>query len=334
MKGAVLLEFLDQLPTGPNNPLVFVIDAFDECGDDGSRPALLKLLTSAAASTLWLKIIITSRPEDDIQRVFDGLTRSSYRQYDLAIDQQASHDLRMFAQSEFGRVARKRGFSLPWPENSLLDKLISRADGLFIFIKTLALALPRFPDPTGFLKAASKEVGDRLETLYGLYSNILKSRIEHSHAEFQRVIGVLLTAAPYRALCEETIAELAGGGPDLVKMWMKNLSSLLYQNQGTNGGSRVRHLLSSEFLVSGYFPPNYQINIGDANVGLGAACVKTMVSQLRFNICGLEDSLLSNVDVDDLTSGISANVYDSLQYRYLYFCNHICFTHVKKTSRS
>jgi len=51
MKGALFLEFLDQLPTGPNNPLVFVIDAFDECGDDGSRPALLKLLTSAAAST-------------------------------------------------------------------------------------------------------------------------------------------------------------------------------------------------------------------------------------------------------------------------------------------
>jgi len=333
MKGALFLEFLDKLPTGPNNPLVFVIDAFDECGDDGSRPALLKLLTSAAASTSWLKIIITSRPEDDIQRVFDGLTRSSYLRYDLAKDQEASHDLRRLAQSEFGLVAQQWEFSPPWPEASLMDRLISRANGLFIFIKTLALALQHCPDPTGFLEAASEEVGDGLKPLYGLYSNILNSRIEHSNAEFQRVIGVLLTAAPYRALCEETIAELARVGPNLVKKWVKDLSSLLYRDEGTNGGIRVRHLSISEFLVSGDCPHNYQINIGDANVKLGMTCLKTLVSRLRFNICGLEDSRLANADVKDLPSRIRENISDSLQYSSLYWSNHLCFTPDKNDGR-
>jgi len=333
MEGALFLGFLDKLPPGPYNPLVFVIDAFDECGDDRSRPALLRLLTSAAASTLWLKIIITSRPEDDIQRVFDRLTHSSYRQYDLAKDQEASRDLRAFAQNEFDLVAQKWGFSSPWPAKSLLDKLISRANGLFIFIKTLALHLQRSPDPTGFLEAASEEVGSRLETLYGLYSNILKSRIEHSNAEFQRVIGVLLTAAPYRALCEETIAELARVGPNLVKMWVKDLGSLLYRDEGTNGGIRVRHLSIQEFLVSGDCPNNYQINIGDANVKLGMTCLKTMVSQLRFNICGLEDSRLANADVKDLPSRIRENISDSLQYSSLYWSNHLCFTPDKNDRR-
>ena len=326
MEGSLLFEFLDKLPHDPKNKyLVFVIDAFDECGNDRNRPALLRLLTSAAASASWLKIIITSRPEDDIQRVFDGLTRSSYRRYDLANDQEASHDLRRFAQSEFSLVAQKYEFSPPWPEESLLDKLISRADGLFIFIKTLALALQRSRDPTCLLEAASENVGDGLKTLYGLYSNILKSRIEPGDAEFQRVIGVILTAAPYRALCEETIAELAGVGPNLVKMWVKDLSSLLYRYEGTNRGIRVRHLSISEFLVSDDYPHHYQINIGDANVELGIACLKKMVSRLRFNICGLEDSRLANADVEDLPFRIRENISDSLQYSSLHWSNHLCY---------
>src|SRR5258706_2206364 len=49
MKGPLFLDLLNTLPYGPNHSLVFVIDAFDECGDDHSRPTLLRLLTSASA---------------------------------------------------------------------------------------------------------------------------------------------------------------------------------------------------------------------------------------------------------------------------------------------
>ena len=173
----------------------------------------------------------------------------------------------------------------------------------------------------------------RLKTLYGLYSNILKSRIEPGDAEFQRMIGVLLIAAPYRALREETIAELAGVGPNLVKVWVKDLSSLLYRDEGTNGGIRVRHLSISEFLVSDDCPCDYRINRRDANVKLGVACLKTMVSQLRFNICVLEDSRLANADVKDLPSRVRENISDSLQYSSLYWSYHLCFTPNKDDQR-
>jgi len=61
-------------------------------------------------------------------------------------------------------------------------------------------------------------------------------------------------------------------------------------------------------------------------VRLGIDCVKTMVSQLRFNICGLEDSRLANADVKDLPSRIRENISDPLQYSSLYWSNHLCFT--------
>jgi hypothetical protein len=325
MKDSLFLDLLDKLRKRPNGSLVFVIDAFDECGDDRSRPRLLKLLTGATTRASWLKIIITSRPEADIRRFFGGLTQSSYLGYDLATDEEASGDLRAFARSEFEPVAEKWYLPAPWPEESLFDRIMFRANGLFIFIKTLVLALEDCADPTEFLKATSEEAGAGLKPLYGLYSNILNSRIVHHRAEFQRVTGVVLSVAPYRVPCEETIAELAGVGPNLVRKWVDDLSSLLYRDEGTNGGIRVRHLSISDFLVSDDCPCDYRMNPRDANVQLGIVCLKTMARQLRFNICGLEDSRLANADIKDLPSRIIENISDCLQYSSLYWSNHLCF---------
>jgi hypothetical protein len=326
MKDSLFPDLLDSLPKRPNDFHVFVIDAFDECGDDRSRLRVLNILADAATRASWLKIIITSRPEADIGQFFDGLPQSSYVGYDLGTDQEASGDLQTFARSEFKLVARKCYLPTPWPEELLFDRIILRADGLFIFIKTLVRALEDRANPTEFLKATSEEAGAGLKPLYKLYSNILYSRIVHSKAEFQRVIGVVLSVAPYRVLCEETVAVLAGVEANIVKKWVDDLSALLYRDEGTNGGIRVRHLSISDFLVSDYCPCEYQMNPRDANVQLGIACLKTMVRQLRFNICRLEDSRVANADIKDLQSRIIKNIPDCLQYSSLYWSNHLCFT--------
>ena len=108
MKDSLFLDFIRALPRHPIHPLVFVIDALDECSDDQSRRVLLNVLIDAAALAPWLKIIITSRPEVDIQRFFDASTRSTLLRHDLTTDEEATSDLRIFAQARFTRVAEKR----------------------------------------------------------------------------------------------------------------------------------------------------------------------------------------------------------------------------------
>ena len=327
MKDSLFLDFIRNLPRHPKRALVFVIDALDECGDDQGRRMLLNSLADATAYAPWLKIIITSRPEVDIQRFFDAPSRSSHLRYDLATDNQATSDLRIFAQDRFRRLASKRHLQAPWPEPSLFEGVISRAKGLFIFIKTVALALERCKDPTESLKATLRESDETgLISPYGLYSSILKTRIVHSSAEFQQMIGVLLTAAPYRPLCEETIAELANVDPSLVKTWVDDLSSLLYRDENANGAVRVRHLSISDFFISDGCPCDYKVNLHDSNVQLGISCLKTMIFQLRFNICKLEDSRLANADVHDLQSRIKENISDPLQYSSRYWSDHLCST--------
>ena len=324
IKGTLFLNFIRSLPRHPNHTLVFVIDGFDECGDDRSRPRLLKVLTDAAAQAPWLKIIVTSRADVDIQRFFDTLTQTSYLSHDLATDQDAIADLRTFARSQFDLVADLWYLGTPWPKESDFNKVISRANGLFIFVKTLALALERCEDPEVGLEAALQEsVGTGLESLYELYSSILEAQMVHNKPEFQRMIGVLLTATPYRALCDETIAELAEVKPNLVKKWVGALNSLLYQDEAPDRGIRVRHLSVYYFFVSDRC--SYQVNMRHADAQLGIACLRVMTTQLRFNICNLEDSRVANADIKDLPSRVKQNISDALQYSCLHWSEHLRF---------
>ena len=325
MKETLFLDFLRSLTRQPDHALVFVIDALDECGNARSRPGILKVLTDAAALAPWLKFIITSRPEFDIQHFFGGLTQSAYSAYDLAKDQDASADLQAFARSQFDLVATEWHLSTPWPEESNFNRAITRADGLFIFIKTLVLALQQSNDPEESLKTTLEDSdGTGLESLYGLYSSILKIRLARSNVEFQRMIGALLATAPYRPLRDEMIGELAGVKPNLVKKWVDDLSSLLYRDEGAKQGIRLRHASISDFFVSDHC--DYRVNLGDANVQLSAACLKIMVGQLRFNICKLDDSRLANQAVRDLPARIDQSISEALQYSSTYWSNHLCFT--------
>jgi hypothetical protein len=105
---------------------------------------------------------------------------------------------------------------------------------------------------------------------------------------------------------------------------VNNLSCLLYRDERAHGAIRVRHLSIRDFFVSDDCPGDYRVDLGDANAQLGTVCLKTMIGQLRFNICKLEDSRLANKDVQDLECRIKDNISDALQYSSLYWSNHLC----------
>jgi len=315
MEDTLFLEFIRSIPCHSNpDTLVVVIDALDECGNTQSRADILKVLIDAAALAPWFKIIITSRPEVDINR-----TLGTAAKYDLGTDQDATADLRTFAQRQLDAVASKWCLSTPWPADSLFNGVILRANGLFIFIKTLVLALEKCTDPEECLKEALQGPASAgSEALYRLYSTIVKGCSES--AGFWRMIAVI-TTAQHRPLRKEPIAELAGVKPNLVEKLVNDLSSLLYRDEGANGAIRVRHLSISEFFASN--PCDYQSDLRAAHVQQGIACLHTMVKQLRFNICELEDSRLANTDIKDLPLRIEQNISDPLQYCSLYWSTHL-----------
>ena len=212
------------------------------------------------------------------------------------------------------------GLPKSWPEALDFDKLISRANRLFIFIKTLILTLEKCDDAEESLKEALEgSAGTGLESLYGLYSSILKAHSKNGG--IWRMI-VVITTAQYRPLCQEPIAELTGVKPYLVGKWVGALSSLLYRDEGTNGAIRVRPLSISDFFLNDHC--EYQVSLREAHAQQGIACLETMIKGLHFNICKLEDSRLANADIRDLPSRVKQNVSDPLQYSCLHWSNHLC----------
>ena len=323
MNPSLFPDLIRSLTRHPKRPLVFVIDALDECGDASSRPPIMRALTDAGAAAPWLKIIVTSRPEADILRSFDALFEWSHQRYDLNMDQNARSDLQIFAQAQFREVAILWNLPMPWPSSWLLDLAILRSEGKFLFIRTMALGLLDCDDPTKHLKMIL-DVSPGLTDLDTFYLRIVEARIKHSTAEFRQMIGVLLIAAQHRPLSDEAIAGLAGVRLSLVKEWIKELGSLLYRDEGANGGIRTRHLSISEFFFSDRCPSDYRVDQQDANVHLGFACLQTMITQLCFNICKLKDSRLANAEVKDLPLLIKDNISDALQYSSMYWSNHLC----------
>ena len=162
MDHSLLLELISKGFRAPTYTLVFVIDAFDQCGDAFSRPAILRALSKTAASVRWLKIIITSRRVEDIDRGFG----SSHERYDLGADKEASSDIKLFAQKRFEMVGSTLYLGSPWPEPPLFEKVISRAAGSFLFIETIASDIEACQDPERLKKTLEDSDGTDVTSLY------------------------------------------------------------------------------------------------------------------------------------------------------------------------
>ncbi len=120
-------------------PIVLVVDALDGCDHDGETAAVLNLLKlSAVADESWLHVLLTSRPETLIRYGIQSipsarLARCVLHKIDL---RQVNRDIAIF----FGDKLRGIGTTFlrdsQWPGAKVVDQLVDRAGGLFIWADT------------------------------------------------------------------------------------------------------------------------------------------------------------------------------------------------------
>jgi hypothetical protein len=113
------------------------LDALDECRDDRSTSIILSSLSRHIADLSPLKILITSRPEQNITSAFRQLRPLSrpliLHEIELGIVQQ---DIELFLTSSLSEIGEAYYLSGSWPLEIDIRALAELTNGLFIFAAT------------------------------------------------------------------------------------------------------------------------------------------------------------------------------------------------------
>ena len=120
-------------------PCVIVLDALDECKDDGATSIILSSLSRYIMELSPIKILVTSRPEQNITTAFRsrGLGPTSQRlvlhEVELGMVQ---HDIECYIASKLSLVGESYGVESSWPSEMDVRALARLSNGLFIYAAT------------------------------------------------------------------------------------------------------------------------------------------------------------------------------------------------------
>jgi NACHT domain len=312
---------LDSLP-------VVVMDSLDECGGlDGqhseARRSLMRTLGSWSRLPGRFKLMVTSRDESDIARVF-----SKTKHYPIEIsagqrvEAQSSQDIQTFITSQLQElVVDQYEDTLPpgWPGPQIVEDLADKAAGLFIWAQTVTKFIS-LGEPQQRLNLVLE--GSGTGDMNTLYSQILSTAFGHANKEeidnFRRVLGtVILAKEPLAFLSLRLLLSLEATA---VKQICNGLQSILESKETL----RFHHQSFVDFLIDpDRCPQTFLIGPEQERRRLTLACLQTMKRELKFNICRLESSYVRNYDIPDLDSRVKECISVHVSYSCNFWAKHL-----------
>ncbi|CCA75858.1 related to WD40-repeat protein (notchless protein) [Serendipita indica DSM 11827] len=312
--------------SGEQSPIV-IIDALDECGGLESVRSmefhkLMRTLTAWSSLPSSCKLIVTSREEAEIARIFTGPISS--HTIDLLVGEgtvsQSTKDIQAFLSEELGETARRYSY-LPrgWPGAAVVETLAIKSNGLFLWASTVVEYVRR-----GNPKKLLEEIM-RTESVMGmnaLYTKVVDTALpnagDETIQELRMILGAIIVAG--ETLDIRTIAELL----EIDLSTVEYICSALRPVLEIKGGTRFRHQSFVDFLLDQKANDSaLQIKPSDFHQVLAYHCLRVMGKELRFNICRISSSYLFNSDVLENLSSIEDYIPSCLQYASRYWVLHL-----------
>lgn len=306
---------------------VVLVDAPDECRNhrDGNntsheRRALLVALRELAGEVPWIRILITSRPEPDIDGVFKD-TSGTVCHLDIDDDEwRTPAAIRLFILD----ASEELGLTL---SHDQIERLRERSSGLFIWCTTAFLYIKeRMEDSKHAIEAVLKDQpldpGDNpYSLLFLLYQHVMDTAAPETYErQVMESILALVFVTPlsitgiidiiYPNEEDERLKERR----EKIENIIRSLSAILYVEEGSNI-VHTRHITVLDFLEREL--------MGKVPTRVFVGCLEVMNRDLRFNICDLEDSHRLNKDVNDLPVRIARNISEALRYAALFWFYHL-----------
>ena len=311
-------------------PLVLVIDVLDEC-DDQYDIALILQLVSQENTSARFRVFVTSRPETPIRYGFNKISTSHRDCLLNGISSQiVNHDISTFFRHELTNIRDRRRLPSEWPDEANLERLVQKADGLFIYAATLCgFVRHKCCYPPDRLKSVLQdciEIGSPTQQLDDISTKILQSAVPDEDAVFpegdrhlnlfRRTVGTIVIL--FDALTAPALAKLLDTRPGEVEEILESLSSVVGYSNGLDVPIKLLLPSFSDFLLDNrrYSNPRFRIVGGNAHEDLAVSCLKLMSRHLKQDICSLErpGTLISEVDPCTLERCLPQDVRYACRY--------------------
>lgn len=308
----------------PNvSPTIVILDALDECGTPYLREVLLETLADMTSQlTVDIRFLITSRPEHDIQYVFENQQHIIAHELDIrSIDNM--DDVSSYIRHRMVQV-RKKATHLPrgvdWPTEFEILKLSERACGLFVWASTAIQFIGGY-DPKKRLDIILRgdvtlKATDALDLLYRTaLESVGNWDDEDFLSDFRAVIGLVLVARqPLSSTCIDTLLSVE----DHTCLHIISHLGCVVQPRPM---VRLLHPSFADFLMT-LSRCGREIWAFDAisyHHRVAAQCLSRLEGILRRNMCNM--SLPKNIA--DLADAI---IPEDVAYACIFWIDHICAT--------
>jgi hypothetical protein len=237
-------------------PVPVIIDGLDECAGVEIQQEILRSISKILRDrSLDLRFLIASRPEAHIQDIFAGSLSKLHVGFPI---DQSFDDVRKFLQVEFSRIHREHYITmaavpLPWPTNEIIDQLIEKSSGHFIYVSTVI----KFIDDRNFrpterlsrIMGIDQPPGSRtpFSGLDSLYTEILSEAV----VDRPHVFELLAVIAAEIQLPIYTIEKLLEWQSNEISLALRGLRSLLGEDYHSKRGPawiKVYHASFLDFL--------------------------------------------------------------------------------------
>lgn len=314
-------------------PTVIIIDAFDECGNTGSRREILNILTHRAHELPpGIRILVTSRYEADIQHALESQPKNMrLLQMEHIPKESTERDIKAYIDDALRPVPSLRS-------EEYIPKLAQLALASQQSFQWASVACSFIKDDDDGDAALTprlrlKQVLQSNEGLDPLYRMILDRYFGFSNTNIlepvRTILGCIVCAKEPLSL--RSIIDLGTDSPALSKFdsddyhhLARKLSSLVTGTQNLDAPLIPLHTSFTDFLGNNVRShQKYFIDRALFNKRLASGCLRIMLATLQFNICRIPTSSKSNAEIENIEELIKAHIPNSLSYACRFWAHHV-----------
>uniref|UniRef100_A0A0W0FWB0 NACHT domain-containing protein n=1 Tax=Moniliophthora roreri TaxID=221103 RepID=A0A0W0FWB0_MONRR len=316
---------------------IILIEALDECDDYLSVLESLTLILTLRPHLF--KLIITSRPESEIQELFSQTMLSGVVQ-SLSLGQfDARSDIRLYLKKSFNSIrmrSRRRMGSVrasdQWPPRDVIDRLVDESAGLFIYASSIvdfvdhwfespATRLSMLLDRNLSITPSNHE--NPYAPLDQLYAHILSTVQEYSSA-LRTVLGSVMSL--FVPLSRQDLSSLISPllSVDHVNAILEHLYSILKLPFEIDSSQSVQiyHQSLRDYLTDKRRSGDFYVNPSLQHADITWCCFQLMNRMLKRNICKLP-LLAKNAEIHDLRNRRNLHIPGALRYACRFWAQHL-----------